>query len=58
LVNVAGVSTVFVVTDSEDVWVDIASRVGRDATSEQPRRVVMVPRDYLAFFRKIARSFR
>ena len=58
LAKVAGLSTVFVVSDSEALWVEVASRAATDRTTGRPRRVVMVPRDYLALCRKIARSFR
>jgi adenine-specific DNA-methyltransferase len=53
-----GISNVFVVSDSEPVWIEVTSRAGIDSRSGQLRRVVVVPRDYLALCRKIARSFR
>jgi adenine-specific DNA-methyltransferase len=54
----AGITTMFVVSDSEAVWLEVSTHVGIDRETGRARRIVIVPRDYLTLCRKIARSFR
>jgi adenine-specific DNA-methyltransferase len=57
LAETPGVTHVFVVTDSEDTFA-IANDLLRTGDDGKGRRVVMLYRDYLASYRRMARQFR